>query len=190
MSRETKAAIAALLIALGLGAAGGWHFTRAVPVIETAKPAETQADGSVVVGRTGTQPTAKPKQQVPKGAKVERVTAVTVQPTATAEAGKPCPPVTVDMTLIREKDGGRRVIASSPDGQVVAGMDVPVETLPVPEARPWAAGLSLNPLNQTLGAWVERDVGRVRVGIEINQTRPQLLTPPGAEIRVRAGWVF
>lgn len=179
--------IGVALVALALGVGTGWYFTRPVPVIETARPAETQADGSVIIERTATQPKARPKQAVPKGAKVERIEYVTVQPTATAEAGKPCPPVTVDMTLIREDDGSKRVIASSPDGQIVAGLDIPVETLPTPEARPWAVGVSVDPVRQSGGVWVERDIGRVRLGVEINQQRAGSLMPG---VVLRAGWTF
>lgn len=33
--------------------------------------------------------------------------------------------VTVDLTLARMPDGTRRVIASSPDGEVIGGLDIP-----------------------------------------------------------------
>lgn len=36
-----------------------------------------------------------------------------------------CPDVTVDLSLIRDKSG-RRVVASSPDGEVLGGLDVPL----------------------------------------------------------------
>ena len=185
-----KTALLAALTLIAVSIAATWYVMRPVPVVETPKPAETQADGSRIVERTATQPKARPKQIIPKGAKVERIESVTVQPTATAEAGKPCPPVTVDMTLVREPDGSKRVIASSPDGAVVAGLDIPVDTLPVPEIHPLAAGVSINPANQTAGLWVERDIGRVRVGLEINQARHSILNPMAAEVRLRAGWTF
>lgn len=179
--------IGVALIALALGVGAGWYFTRPVPITETAKPAETQADGSVIIERTATQPKARPKQTVPKGATVERITAVTVQSTAKPVPDQPCPPVTVDMTLVREPDGSKRVIASSPDGEVVAGLDIPVETLPVPEAHPWAVGVSVDPVRQTGGVWVERDIGRVRLGVEVNQQRAGSLMPG---VVLRAGWTF
>lgn len=185
MSAGRAAGIALAALALGIGA--GWYLSRPVPVVEAAKPAETQADGSKLIERTATQPKARPKQIIPKGATVERIAAVTVQSTARPAPDQPCPPVTVDMTLIREDDGSKRVIASSPDGQIVAGLDVPVETLPTPEARPWAVGVSVDPVRQAGGVWVERDIGRVRLGVEVNQQRAGSLAPG---VVVRAGWVF
>lgn len=189
MNRAALVILAALTL-IGITAAGMWYGMRPVPIIETAKPADTQEDGSKVIERTKTQPKARPKQIVPKGAKVERIESVTVRPTAISQADKPCPPVTVDMTLVREPDGSKRVVASSPDGQVVAGLDVPVETLPVPDARPWAVGISVDPVRQTAGLWAERDIGRVRFGIEISQAQKGLIGSAVAEIRVRAGWAF
>lgn len=186
MNRAAIALVAALVVAV-TAAGVTWYVMRPVPVIEMAKPAETQADGSKLIERTATQPKARPKQIVPTGARVERIAAVTVQPTALAEADKPCPPVTVDMTLVREEDGSKRVIASSPDGEVVAGLDIPVETLPVPEARPWAVGVSVDPVRQAGGVWVERDIGRVRLGVEVNQQRAGSLVPG---VVLRAGWTF
>lgn len=186
------AAIIALMV--GAGALGGWYFTKPENVIEVAKPAEVQTDGSVVVERAPTTPKAKAKQIVPKGAKVERVGAITAQ-SITPDAIKactavPCPPVTIDTSLVRMPDGSKRVIVSSADGTILKGIDIPVETLEVPEPKVWAAGVSLNPLNQTGGVWIERDLARVRLGVEINQTRQNVFSPTSAEIRVRAGWTF
>lgn len=192
-----QGAIAAAIVALALaggGAVAGWYFTKPGQVIETAQSAETQPDGSTVIERAATTPKAKPKQQVPKGAKVERVGSITAQGVTPDEikacTSVPCPPVTIDTSLVRLPDGSKRVIVSSADGTILKGVDIPVETQEVPEPKVWAAGVSLDPLRQTLGAWVERDVARVRLGVEINQTRPQIGGPVGAEVRLRAGWVF
>lgn len=192
-----RAAISASVVALvlvGVGAAVGWYFTRTAAVIESAKPAEIQPDGSTVIERAPTTPKAKPKQQVPKEAKVERVGSITAQGITPDEikacTSVPCPPVTIDTSLVRLPDGSKRVIVSSADGTILKGVDIPVETQEAPEPKVWAAGVSLDPLRQTMGAWVERDIARVRVGVEINQTRPQIGGPVGAEVRLRAGWVF
>lgn len=50
-----------------------------------------------------------------------------------------CPPVQVDLSLVRMPDHTRRVVASSPDGQVVSGIDVPSELLSVPRIPRWTA---------------------------------------------------
>lgn len=186
------AAVAAVLVPAGIAA--GWYFTKPGKVIETAKPAETQADGSTVLERAPTAPKARPKQAVPNGGKVERIGSITAQgetpPEIKACTSVPCPPVTIDTSLIRMPDGSRRVVVSSADGTILKGVDIPVETLEVEEPKRWAAGVSLDPLRQTMGAWVERDIGRVRLGVEINQTRQSLAGPVAAEVRVRAGWTF
>ncbi len=192
---ESIALVSAIVLVIaGSSAVAGWYFTRPAKVIETAKPAETQADGSTIVARADTTPKAKPKQQVPKGAKVERVGSITAQGITPDEikacTAVPCPPVTIDTSLVRLPDGSKRVIVSSADGTILKGVDIPVETQEVPEPKVWAAGVSLDPLHQTMGAWVERDVWRARLGIEVNQTRPQIGAPVGAEVRLRAGWVF
>ena len=195
MKREGAIIVAVLVVVLILsGAVAGWYFTKPGQVVETPKPAETQADGSIVVERTAPAPKAKPKQVVPQGGKVERIGSITAQGETPAEikacTNVPCPPVTIDTSLIRMPDGSRRVVVSSADGTILKGVDIPVETLEVEEAKRWAAGVSLNPLNQTMGAWVERDIGRVRLGVEINQTRQTLAGPMGSEIRARVGWTF
>ena len=101
-----------------------------------------------------------------------------------------CPKVSVDLSLVRESNGMKRVVASSPDGQIVGAVDIPVETAAPIEDHPWAVGASYNPTNQTGGIWVERDIGRIRVGVDLNQSRPNLAAPMGTEVRIRAGWTF
>lgn len=177
------------LLAGGIAAAAfGYWMGQPKPVQETAAPEQRQPDGSLKLERQP-DPHAQPKQQIPRRAKVERVAQVTVQPKATAEPGKPCPPVSVDMTLIREPDGMRRVLASSPDGQVVGGLDIPVESAaPVADPKRWAAGMSWAPSDRTAGVWIERDVPVfsqvVRVGADLEQQRAD------TEIRLRIGFAF
>lgn len=183
--------IAAVLVSIG--AFAGWYFSRPAPVVEKPAPEVKQDDGSVIVERAP-DAKAKPKHKVPNGVKVERTASVTVQGEGLKMPGgevKPCPPVTVDLSLVREQDGGKRVIASSPDGQIVRAIDIPIETAAPPEEpKKWAAGLSWSPTHQTAGVWLERDVSRFRVGVEINQTRQQAFGPTGAEARIRVGWTF
>lgn len=186
--------IALAVLACGIAAAAvGYWLGQPEPVQETAAPEQRQPDGSLKLERQP-DPHAKPRQQIPRKAKVERVAQITVQPDANAEPGKPCPPVTVDMTLIRDPGGMRRVLASSPDGQVVGGIDVPVETAAsAPEPKRWAAGVSWEPRNRTAGVWIERDVPVfsqvVRVGAEVNQVQTGI-DAPGVETRVRMGFAF
>lgn len=108
--------------------------------------AVVQTDGSVIVERKP-NPEAKPPHEIPKGAKVERVVQVKVRPRAAAtvptsgdglqgKASLPSasPETTVDLSLVRMPDQTRRVIASSPDGEIVGGLDVPVEAAPTAKA--------------------------------------------------------
>ena len=85
-------------------------------------------------------------------------------------SGDDCPPVTIDLSLVREKGGSRRAIASSPDGAIVSGLDIPVETLSY-APRVWAAGISIDPVHQVGGIWVERDISRIRLGAEVGQNK-------------------
>ncbi len=195
---------AALLLIIAAAVLGGWWWLQPAPVVETPAAAQRQADGSDVLERAPTK-SAKPAHQIPKGAKVERTVSVTVKPKegppampglkAPADGLKPgpaaCPPLKVDLSLVRLPDRTKRVVASSPNGEIVGGLDVPVETAAPPEepAR-WAAGLSADPIHRLPGLWVERDVGRLRLGAEINRVRVLAWGPDGTQIRLRVGMTF
>lgn len=190
-----------LLLAL-LFAAYLFGAHTSAPKAENIAPAaaQSQSDGSVVLARdpaaSAPADAAKPKAEIPKGATLERQVSVTVKPrasikipaTATTPAStQECPPVTVDMSLIRQGDG-RRVIASSPDGTVIGGIDVPIEAGTIPANRPWAAGLSCEAsrdCGKTLGVWIDRDLARVRVGAELHRQ-----DTGSVQARVRVGWVW
>lgn len=187
-----RVTLAAIVLAIFAAAAVGWWAGQPKPVQETAAPEQRQADGSVVLERRP-DAQAKPKQKIPRKAKVERVAQVTVQPD-TGTGGEPCPPVSIDMSLVREPDGSRRLLASSPDGTIVGGVDVPVESATTPaEPKRWAAGLSWSHGNQTAGVWIERDVPvfsqLARIGVDVNQTRLDT-DSTGVDGRIRIGFAF
>lgn len=186
------AAILAAGIAAGLGI--GWKLWRPKPTPQaTYQPAIQQQDGSQVV-EVKPDPHTKPPHQIPHGATVEDVVHVTVQPTQPAveplhpsssaasgvadpPAKPPCPPVRVDLSLLRMEDGTRRVVASSPDGQIVGAVHIPVEAAkPQPKMLRWAAGGSWNPSDRTYGAWLERDLGPLRLGADLHQVREPVTT--------------
>jgi hypothetical protein len=169
--------VAFALILVGFVVA--WEIYRPRPAkLETPAPAVREKDGSLELERapsgliagapTGTKP-LKPAQEIPRGAKVERIVEVTVDPSKNPSSGRSgeavsggmlspsagspslprvtgaqaCPPVTVDLSLIRLKDKTQRVLASSPNGEVVGGIDVPVQDQPIPRIQRWtAAGLA------------------------------------------------
>ena len=154
------------LIAGLLGYGLGWKVSQPTPG-KLDPPAQKikQADGSVVLARQP-DPAAKPKQVLPRGAKVERVVSVEVMPRTSGPSpeGKESPrPVTVDLTLVRMPDQTRRVIASSPDGEIVGGLDVPVEAPPVPRVPKWSvsalAGFDTHQMRPVYGAKISRSAG-------------------------------
>src|SRR5579862_5310498 len=118
-------------------------------------------------GKPADQPQAaplKPAGAIPKGAKIERNIEVDVRPTPQPIGGSgsyhldpgkiaspglqtptphslsdafQCPDVKVDLSLIRMKDKTQRVIASSPNGSVIGGLDVPVSEQPSMKPQRW-----------------------------------------------------
>lgn len=193
----------ALVFLAGLGT--GWELWKPkTKTPETYAPPVVQKDGSVVLERKP-QADAKPSQQIPKGGKVERVIQVVVEPTtpeppprtdsgsvvSVEPARPPCPPVRVDLTLVRMPDDSRRVIASSPDGRVVGGVDIPVAPVVTPRALAWAAGGLYGPSDKSAGVWIDRDLGFVRVGADLIRT-PSAIPGRGAVWTgiVRAGVRF
>lgn len=78
-----------------------------------------------------------------------------------------CPPIDISLALILDKDKQQRVEAYSPNGDIVGGIDIPVRDITIPkETKKWAIGMSYNTL-EVKGLWIERDVGRIRLGAEV-----------------------
>ena len=130
---DLKIAGTALIAGL-LGYGLGWRMNQSKTIPETPAPAVRQQDGSLVLER---KPDAKPepKHQLPAGSKLVRQVSVEVMPRISgsapgAEASQA--PVTVDLSLVQMKDGTQRVVASSPDGDVVGGVDIPVQLREIP----------------------------------------------------------
>lgn len=90
-----------------------------------------------------------------------------------ADPGKliECPPVTLDLALVRMPDETRRVIASSHDGAILDALDIPVDDAkPSPVPNVWSIGVVANPFKQTLGGYVDRDFGWLRTGATLMQS--------------------
>lgn len=182
-----NAAVLALAGAL-VGFGVGYRVFAPRKVAEVYKPAQRQKDGSLVIERKP-DPTAKPTAIVPKGGTVERVVRIRVQPGApvpvTPEPVAPvvprgtiepipaavpasrsdslvCPPVDVELTLVRMRDQSRRVVASAKGGTIIGGVDIPVESAVVPRSLRWSAGVFGDPVARTVGGWLARDVGPFR----------------------------
>jgi hypothetical protein len=157
-----------VIVLLGAGFLVAWEIYRPKPSKpETPAAAVREKDGSLELERepdgisatapAGTKP-LKADLDIPKGGKVIRVVQVTVDPAEAPRGiqtpgkglnlapggphGATCPPVTTDLTLVRMPDKSERVLASSPDGKVVGGIDVPVLAPTIPRVQRWtAAGL-------------------------------------------------
>jgi hypothetical protein len=169
--------LAAVLVVVGVVL---WDLSRQpAPLLEnvTAVPQVTQADGSVLAARAPDAHPPKPRHMLPKGSIEERREQIVVAPAPGASS------VEIDLSLVRNGDQ-RRVVASSPDGQVLSAVDIPIEpALIPPPPKPWAAGLSYG-TNRSMGVWVERDIGRLRVGAEVAKGNDR----PRAELRVGMIW--
>ena len=80
-----------------------------------------------------------------------------------------CPPVTVNVDLVREEDGQQRAIVTS-NGEILKTVDIPRENAAAPpKSKLWAAGAVFNPVRETAGVTVERDIGFMRVGVDLMQ---------------------
>ena len=91
---------------------------------------------------------------------------------------KECPALTVRLDLIQQEEG-RRVVASSPDGDIVGGIDIPIEKWIKRNENKWAAGVTYD-TDKKPGAFLDRDLGPFRVGVEAD----------AEVVRVRAGIRF
>jgi hypothetical protein len=170
-------AAAVLCVALGVGL--GW-FIWGQHGTDGPRPEVRQADASLVLERKPTDQPGPVPQDLPRGSRETRRVEVTIQPDA-----PDCPPVGVRLSVIRDVDGGSRVIASSPDGHVIRGVDVPIDARGLRIApQPWAAGVSFAG-QQAWGVFAHRDIWYWRLGIEVNAQRRG-----GAEARVLIGWTF
>lgn len=135
---------AVVFMALGALIHHQWTKPTGSPEHETVTPQMRQADGSVKAARVPMDEKAVPKEPhvIPKGSKEERRISVTVKPAPPKRDPQPfkpaddgqchapetltCPPVTVDLSIVRN-DKGRDVIASSPDGTVLTAINIPIE---------------------------------------------------------------
>lgn len=134
----------------------GLYLWSAETVVETAAPAQRQADGSLIAERNPDAP-VKPRHEIPKGSKVERDIRVEVQP-----SGRPdCPVCIVDLSLVKLPDDTHRIVTSSPTGQVLNALDVPRMPALLDRQKVWSAGALYN---GRWGALAGRDFKWLTVG--------------------------
>ena len=209
--------LAALLIFVG-GMGLGWKLRSPKPVKAEPPAARIiQADGSQILPRRS-DAEAKPAQIIPKGAKVERLVQVVVQPNQPGPAWwrpsnsaasaladppvkdslttdrPPCPPVRVDLSVVRLADATHRVLVSSPDGTIIDGVDIPVEpAAPEPKTLKWAAGAVYGTTawgDTAKGVFIDRDFALLRTGAELTRNSYALANRQGWELRARFGIRF
>ena len=205
---------ASALLIFGLGAGTGWKLATRKQPAPVPAPGIRQQDGSLILPVSPVQaPVAMQSQRLPQGARVQRQVRVVVQPSASPapsqpqEPGKipplpatqdatqiPCPPVEVDLTLVKLADGSQRVIASSPSGRVLDNsVDIPVGPAPADVHRyNWVAGVSYNVADKVGGLWLDYRIMRVTIGAEVQQVKQTLATgaPTTSAVSLRVGWQF
>jgi hypothetical protein len=199
--------LALLLIAFGLGLGLGWKEFRKVPTLANERPAPqiVQKDGSVMLERKS-DAAAKPNMDVPKGDKVLRVgkiqwvpsvaaTAPTAgsvpQGTPTQPSSLPAIPQTIDWALVKEPDGGERLVVKAEDGTVVGGEDVVIsEPSQAAQKRPWAVSVSRQLNQATWGLRVDRDVAFLRLGLALTQVRSDLTGRLSTDTVASVGFTF
>ncbi len=97
--------------------------------MEAPAPAVIQGDGSRILERSTAPPPKLP--MIPHHAKVERVETLEVLPNT------PGSPVSVELALIEQPDGTRRVVASSEDGKIIGGIDYAMPPPPKQREYHW-----------------------------------------------------
>ena len=157
------------------GLAAGYRLYHSESISEGYAPQVRQSDGSVVLERAPDAKTDVPAPKLP--GKVERTVVVKVKPKPAKKpepvkpgpdgfcpVAKECPALTVRLDLIQQEEG-RRVVASSPDGDIVGGIDIPLEKWIKRNENRWAAGVTYD-TDRKPGAFLDRDLGPFRVGVE------------------------
>lgn len=169
-------------VATCAGIAIGWklHGPEQRIALETAKPA-IELKAAMVLAR---DPAAIAPSKIVaaakkvKGAKLERAALITVKPKQVD-----CTPLNVELGVLKLKDNTQRIVVRS-DGATLGGVDIPLDRSS-PRVPKWSAGALVNPIDQTYGAYVDRDLGPFRAGIDLMQDRER-----GAAIIVRVGVRF
>jgi hypothetical protein len=98
-----------------------------------------------------------------KGAKLARAAEITLQPKQPN-----CEPLKLELGTVKLSDGTQRLIARSDQATITGGVDIPIENR-AEHAQKWAAGALYDPLNDRYGAFVDRDLDRLRFGVDVMQ---------------------
>lgn len=136
-------------------------------------PPEKHSDGSLTLERKPDS-VVTPRTAIPKGDKLDRTISVvvgsrrppdTIAVRDTVVVCPPCPPVRVDLS-VSSGPSGSHVTASSPDGEILSGVDIPItERVISPKPRVWRIGLAGDPIGRRVGLSVHRDLGPLYAGL-------------------------
>lgn len=206
---QIKLILAAILLSLSclLGVYIGYKvFDNSPQVVVQHSAGETVLDENTKLLAKEPDKNAKADMPLPKGATLDRVVKFSVkQKTKPKQEGPQtpnvegkiggvsgetpldelCPPIDISLALITDKDKQQRVEAHSSNGEIVGGIDIPVRDLTIPkEPNKWAIGASYNTA-KIKGIWLERDLGRIRLGAEAQEV-PMY----GNVYTARVGWTF
>jgi hypothetical protein len=190
----------------------GWSFWHHAPVVEGEAIARTLPSGGTLVERDPHAHVPKTVVQAAReaGGKLVRSVSLTVQPqamsvsTPSSEGGKPevadiaigepnrnssappacsCAPVTIDLGLIRMPDETRRVVAMARGGEILSAIDIPIETAQPRVETHWAAGVLYEPRRREYGAFLDRDLGPLRLGVQVERRDGRTATWVRAGVR-------
>ena len=195
---------ACLLLAFGLGLGLGWklYHPKTPPLVPAAPEVVLPNGGGTMVERKTQDPTAKPTTGVPHGATVEHTGSVTITPpplaaplllpnvsAATISPRPPCPPITIDWSLVRMPDGNERMIFKGPDGSTITGVDIPVHPSGPPAPAPkWTAFASYYLRERAYGITALHRSGPFVLGAGVKQTRAEFGSGKlSADVAISAG---
>lgn len=163
-----------------LGLTTGWMIfdgkrNQSIPTVQIYQPQTIQSDGSIVLEKKPTD-SATPRATVPAHSDVQRVVQIQVKPRMlpTIDGAAPVTdpsPIDLEVSIIKNKDGQTRAIVSSTNGDVIGGIDIPVQEKSSKVAPKWAVGVTYNLCNKSYGAFVSRDLGPFVAGIIIEKSK-------------------
>ena len=203
LTEKGKSLAWTLALGIVLGLFAGWSLWHPrAPVVEPPAVSERQPDGALLAARRP-DTVIKAVHRIPPGYVPERTIAVGIQPdpivthdTAWLE-GKPVirtdtlrpPVVQLQLSLIRAKDGARRVLLSARGGEVLDSLTVDVPLGPAaapPRSLAWSAGVTRDLLTGAWGGVVSRDVAFAR----LFATGEPAQGPARAQLKIGVGLRF
>ena len=188
------------VLCVGAGFLVGKCAYKPVSIRETAAPEIQLPSGGIIAERS---PEAAPPPIVAEaskavGGKPVRAGTLVVKPTP-KEAPKAvsheissetpsstpceCPEVKIDWGLVRTPEGNRMAF-SVDGGTILSATDIPLEPVEVRRKLKWGAGVSYS-TEREYGAWVRRDLGRLTVGLHVENRHREGLT---ASVLVGVRW--